>query len=147
MSEQTVLCKEVASFARIIVRPPRCRGYHVPNQGGTSAEDDINDAASAQDGSIILAGGTYGAWSVTNEGDRDFAAVKLSSSGGILWRWQVVALLTPPPVPLSPWSQKQILVGGPCAIYRVNRFRSLNLPHRLHHCTRSHQLYSGEQLY
>lgn len=37
----------------------------------------------------MLVGYTYGNWAGTNLGGADFAAVKLTSDGEELWRWQV----------------------------------------------------------
>lgn len=58
---------------------------------GTEKGDKMNDAAIAGegDGSIILAGATYGDWNGANAGDSDFAAVKMDADSNVLWRWQV----------------------------------------------------------
>lgn len=64
---------------------------------GTDAEDVFHDATAVvsdgednESGAIVLAGSTRGEWSGKNKGERDFAAVKLSSDDGTeLWRWQV----------------------------------------------------------
>lgn len=43
------------------------------------------------DGSVILAGNTFGTWTGTSvySSGTMFAAVKLDSDGAVLWRWQV----------------------------------------------------------
>lgn len=41
---------------------------------------------------MFLVGSTYGNWSVTNEGDADYAAVKLNSDGDVVWHLQVMAI-------------------------------------------------------
>lgn len=45
-----------------------------------------------EDESIILGGYTEGEWAGANAGGSDFAAVKLSSEGEVIWRWQVSLL-------------------------------------------------------
>lgn len=59
-------------------------------QDGTSSTDRPDAiAAVGTDGSIVLAGWTSGDWDAANEGDGDFAAVKLDADGVQLWTWQV----------------------------------------------------------
>lgn len=41
------------------------------------------------DGSVIMAGHTYGDWGGVNAGDYDFVAVKLDAAGEQVWIWQV----------------------------------------------------------
>ncbi|CAN0100846.1 unnamed protein product, partial [Sphacelaria rigidula] len=57
-------------------------------QEGTPLADKIFATAVTEDGSIILAGYTEGNWGGTSAGGSDMAAVKLSSDGELLWRWQ-----------------------------------------------------------
>lgn len=40
-------------------------------------------------GSVVVAGNTYGNWSGVNAGSGDWAAVKLDADGAVLWQWQV----------------------------------------------------------
>lgn len=50
-------------------------------------------AAARDDGSVVLAGVTYGAFSTplsTPEGSTDFAAIAIDENGTELWRWQVL---------------------------------------------------------
>lgn len=58
-------------------------------QAGTIEEEELLGAASADDGSVVLAGLTYGDLSGTNQGSSDFAAFKVDSSGMTEWTWQV----------------------------------------------------------
>lgn len=58
-------------------------------QGGTERADYVGDIAIGDDGSVFLAGATYGDWGSVNAGGRDFAATKLNADGIELWRWQV----------------------------------------------------------
>lgn len=42
------------------------------------------------DGGVVLAGFSNGNWNgVASRGYADFAAAKLDSAGGVVWRWQV----------------------------------------------------------
>lgn len=41
------------------------------------------------DGSVVLAGSTYGNWSGVQAGDKDLAVVKLDADGKEVYRWQV----------------------------------------------------------
>lgn len=43
------------------------------------------------DGSLVLAGYTTGDLGGPNSGETDLVAVKLSSDGDVVWRWQVGA--------------------------------------------------------
>ena len=43
----------------------------------------------ADDGSVIMAGYTYGDWDGVNAGSADFVAVKLDAAGEEVWVWQV----------------------------------------------------------
>ena len=58
-------------------------------QNGTSREDYLNGVAIAQDGSIVVEGGTNGSYHRENEGGLDFVAMKLDSNGSVQWAWQV----------------------------------------------------------
>lgn len=58
-------------------------------QNGTDGRDAFPGAAMGDDGSVVLAGYTDGAFSGGSKGAEDFAAVKLSADGEELWRWQV----------------------------------------------------------
>lgn len=53
----------------------------------------MKSAAALEDGSVILAGLTFGEWVATFEGEdedsADFAAVRLASDGSVVWRFQV----------------------------------------------------------
>ncbi|CAM9807714.1 unnamed protein product, partial [Ascophyllum nodosum] len=57
-------------------------------QNGTSREDYLNGVAIAQDGSIVVEGGTNGSYHRENEGGLDFVAMKLDSNGSVQWAWQ-----------------------------------------------------------
>lgn len=59
-------------------------------QDGTSLSDGFFDVAANDDGSMVLAGYTWGSWNATNKGSADFVAVKLDSDGSIVWSWQVI---------------------------------------------------------
>lgn len=57
-------------------------------QNGTrNASDVLECAAGFEDGSAVLAGSTTGEWN--GMADAGFAAVKLTSDGAEVWRWQV----------------------------------------------------------
>eukprot|EP00904_Undaria_pinnatifida_P009181 jgi/Undpi1/5393/HiC_scaffold_2.g00674.m1 len=58
-------------------------------QGGSEQSDFARDVAIGDDGSVFLAGFTFGDWSNVKSGGSDFAVVKLSTDGNELWRWQV----------------------------------------------------------
>ena len=58
-------------------------------QNGTSGEDELRSVAIAQDGSIVVAGGTSGSYDRESEGGFDFVALKLDSNGNVQWAWQV----------------------------------------------------------
>ena len=51
--------------------------------------DVIYSVATRKDGSVLLAGYTWGDWNGTNAGGRDFAACQLDANGTEIWRWQV----------------------------------------------------------
>ncbi|CAN0076073.1 unnamed protein product [Pylaiella littoralis] len=58
-------------------------------QNGTDKYDKFSAMVMLEDGSVVLAGQTFGNWAGTNNNDSsDFAAVKLDASGNELWRWQ-----------------------------------------------------------
>ena len=62
-------------------------------QNGTDEREEIRAAAVGEDGSVVLAGYSYGNWSGASAGDTrnaDFVAVKLDVDGKELWRWQVL---------------------------------------------------------
>lgn len=52
--------------------------------------DGINGVAAGADGSVLLAGVTFGNWNGTLEGTSDYAAMKLDSNGDVRWRVQVM---------------------------------------------------------
>ena len=56
------------------------RPSHV-RQDGSPGIDIVNDIAIGLDGSVLLAGETYGPWEGVNEGRSDFAVVKLDAEG------------------------------------------------------------------
>ena len=58
-------------------------------QEGSAEFDSFLGATTADNGSVVLVGVTYGNWSGTNQGGGDFAAVKLDADGFVSWRWQV----------------------------------------------------------
>ena len=58
-------------------------------QDGTENSDYMHGAAMGPDGSFVLAAKTFGDWSITNQGEDDFAIVKLDNNGSLLWKWQV----------------------------------------------------------
>lgn len=41
------------------------------------------------DGSVVVAGSTWGDWDIPNVGGWDFTAFKLDANGMLLWKWQV----------------------------------------------------------
>lgn len=51
--------------------------------------DSITDVAVGDDGSVLLAGDTWGYWDGTNAGRFDFAVCQLNAKGNETWRWQV----------------------------------------------------------
>lgn len=69
----------------ILALVDRLRG----SQGGTELYDIFSPVVLGKDGSMVLAGYTFGDWAAGNAGEEDFAAVKLDSDGVELWRWQV----------------------------------------------------------
>lgn len=65
-------------------------------QGGTDLDDTWEGAALVNDGSIVLAGHTFGNWTGTRhvlDGDRDFAAMAVDEDGEHLWSYQVKAMV------------------------------------------------------
>lgn len=58
-------------------------------QDGTSGDDKLHAAATAEDGSVLMAGWTSGNWDGAKGGFYDFVAVKLDADGNVLWNWQV----------------------------------------------------------
>lgn len=62
---------------------------YVP-QDGSDGYNRLRAATALADGSVVLAGYTEGDWSESNQGGKDFAAVKLGVSGLEEWRWQVM---------------------------------------------------------
>ena len=58
-------------------------------QDGTEESDHIYAAAGADDGSVIIAGRTWGSYEDVNAGYRDFVAMKFDDDGNIIWKWQV----------------------------------------------------------
>ncbi|CAM9957439.1 unnamed protein product, partial [Laminaria digitata] len=58
-------------------------------QSGVPEQDIVIDVAIGNDGSVFLAGNTYGDWNGANAGLSDFAAAKLDADGNEVWRWQV----------------------------------------------------------
>lgn len=63
-------------------------------QDGTSDTDRISDAAINEDGYFVLVGWSGGLWGDSQQGNEDFAAVKLDADGGIVWQWQVSVRVT-----------------------------------------------------
>lgn len=59
------------------------------SQDGTDGINFLQTATALADGSVVLAGSTTGSWSGSNQGEEDFAAVKLDVDGVEVWRWQV----------------------------------------------------------
>ncbi|CAM9254578.1 unnamed protein product [Sphacelaria rigidula] len=60
-------------------------------QDGSDDLDEILGAASAEDGSVVLAGYTDGSYDGRSTGLEDIVAVKLDVDGELLWKWQVCA--------------------------------------------------------
>lgn len=58
-------------------------------QDATEEQDEIQAAAAANNGSVIIAGYTEGSYGAVNAGSGDFVAVKIDRDGNILWQWQV----------------------------------------------------------
>lgn len=62
-------------------------------QDGTVFNDKWEAAATAVDGSIIVAGTTHGNWTGTKyifgDDPRDFAAMAIDEDGMLLWSYQV----------------------------------------------------------
>lgn len=58
-------------------------------QGSGTGSAYAHGLALEDDESLILAGYTSGYWSDANQGDFDFAAVKLDADFDEEWRWQV----------------------------------------------------------
>ncbi|CAM9410233.1 unnamed protein product, partial [Hapterophycus canaliculatus] len=58
-------------------------------QDGSTGNDFATSIATADDGSVILAGYTYGSLDGDLEGICDRAVVKLDANGTEVWRWQV----------------------------------------------------------
>lgn len=71
----------------------RCKHHplvrDVLGQDGSSEDDVVMAVAVAADGSVALAGYTWGDWNGTNKGYSDFDAFKLDADGNLLWKWQV----------------------------------------------------------
>ena len=61
-----------------------------PKDGPSTGFSDVWGIAAFDDGSVLLTGSTEGSWSGDNLGEKDFAATKLSSSGDMEWKWQVI---------------------------------------------------------
>lgn len=51
--------------------------------------DYVYGIAVGDDGSVVVAGGTWGNVCVVNQGGPDMAAFKLDADGTLLWKWQV----------------------------------------------------------
>ncbi|CAN0496675.1 unnamed protein product, partial [Scytosiphon promiscuus] len=58
-------------------------------QNGTTAADVAHAASMAGDGSVVMAGSTFGHWGEVHAGSSDFTASKLDSGGAWMWTWQV----------------------------------------------------------
>lgn len=71
------------------VRPLETSPLMRIRQDGTTNIDYVTAVALGIDGSVFLAGTTYGDWYGVNVGGRDFAAAKLDADGNPEWRWQV----------------------------------------------------------
>lgn len=59
-------------------------------QGGTAGYDGWYGVLPEADGSIVLAGVTWGVWGVSYYGEGDYAALKLDENKTEVWRWQVI---------------------------------------------------------
>lgn len=60
-----------------------------PFQNGSLSIGYIRAAVTGDEGSVVIAGATWGYWSGINAGMNDFAAAKLDTNGNEIWRWQV----------------------------------------------------------
>lgn len=60
-----------------------------PPQDGSREDDTLKGIAAAGNGTFVLAGYTGGDLGGSNAGETDLVAVKLSSDGVVVWRWQV----------------------------------------------------------
>lgn len=60
-----------------------------PLQGGTSGYDRWRGILANADGSVTLAGVSWGLWGDSNAGGGDIAASKLDENGTDIWNWQV----------------------------------------------------------
>lgn len=58
-------------------------------QDGSNDDDQLYDGVLDEDGSVLLVGSTSGEWVGPNNGNDDFALVKLAADGTVLWRAQV----------------------------------------------------------
>ena len=69
---------------------------HMLPQGSSISRNCIRGAITLNEVSVILEGIVFGDFVGTNQGSSKFAAVKLDTSGIVLWRWQVMrsSLLT-----------------------------------------------------
>lgn len=64
-------------------------GFAAVWQEGTEAADYVSVVLVGEDGGLVLAGYSTGAWGQQNLGEEDFVVIKLDEDGSELWRWQV----------------------------------------------------------
>ena len=106
----SIVC--IASMYRIVVNDlhaPMCHSVRLRNKydklstfgflsyvtwttvlkGGTDETDVCYGVAMADDGSVVVAGYTWGDWDGVNAGGYDFVAIKLDAAGEEVWVWQV----------------------------------------------------------
>lgn len=60
-------------------------------QNGTEEDGYIEAAIGVDDGSVIIAGYTYGSYGAVNVGSSDFLVAKIGSNGNPVWQWQIRA--------------------------------------------------------
>lgn len=59
-------------------------------QEGTSSYDGVFGVVVVEDGTLIFAGYTQGAWAANKDDElAELAMVKMDSNGTVIWRWQV----------------------------------------------------------
>lgn len=70
-----------------------CRA-RLPIQDSTGIDfwDTADGIAMGEDASVVVVGGTGGAWDIPNIGGWDMAAFKLDANGTLLWKWQVTSV-------------------------------------------------------
>lgn len=80
-----VFCEE----SGIMTVPIESDTIDIHGQDGTPDTDYVESVVIMWDNSIIMSGSTNGSFGSLNDGLFDFVAWKLSSSGTVVWRWQV----------------------------------------------------------